>query len=82
MTDEQEPAIVSRFADPEQWEIVELGPCRCPGSPHPQGDSAQIRAEIGDGELHAATTRGGFSQGYAFNGAQSDDECIATFTRA
>jgi hypothetical protein len=78
-----EPAgIVGRFADPNQWVIVPLGPCRCPGTPHLQGDSAQMRAEIGDGELRAATTRGGFSSGLNFNGAQSDDECIATFTRA
>jgi len=41
-----------------------------------------MRAEIGDGELRAATTRGGFASGGAFNGAQSDDECVVTFTRA
>jgi hypothetical protein len=74
------PLFVSRFAEPTRVDTVQLGPCRCPGTPHGE-DTALMRSEIGDGELRAATAKGGFSDGTGvFNGARSDDQCIAEFT--
>jgi len=80
MTEQQtEPVIVGRRADPTRTTVVPLGPCRCPGSPHDQ-DSAVVRAELGEGEMRSASTRGGYSAGPMFDGARSDAEWIATFT--
>ena len=72
-------ALMGRVADDKRTVTVPLGPCTCPGGIHPDGDSAQVRAEIGDGELRAATTRGGFRSGRIFNGSESDDATIAAF---
>ena len=36
---------MGRFADATRTNRVELGPCECPGSPHPE-DFALVRAEL------------------------------------
>jgi hypothetical protein len=70
---------LSRFADPKRTQTIDLGECRCPGAPH-GNDTAEVRAEIGDGEFHSAVGRGGWSSG-AWNGQDSDNEVVATFTK-
>ena len=86
---------VGRFADPKRTQGVELGPCRCPGTPHPGGDSAQVRVEIGDGEIKSAYRMGGFRRvppvtdaagrivvAGQFDNEGADDEAVARFTRS
>lgn len=68
-TNQGEPAVISRFADPRQTKTIDLG----------GGDSAEVRSDIGDGEARAASIRGGYRRGEEFNGADSDDEFIGTF---
>jgi hypothetical protein len=73
--------LLPRFADPEATVPVDLGPCRCAGSPH-ERDTATVRAEIGDGELRSALSRGGFAGEGGFDGGAADDESIARFVLA
>ncbi len=48
--DTGEPVALSGwFADPDTTDEVDLGSCRCPGSPHDH-DSATFRTQWGDGE--------------------------------
>lgn len=52
---------------------VSLGPCECPGIPHQDGDSAEVRDELGVHEtilvseagLAAASERGGYNRAAA-----------------
>lgn len=81
MSDENGLAFIGRFAHPDRTEPVSLGACRCPGSPHDQ-DTAEVRTEIGDGELRTAANRGGFSNGPLWDAASSDNQTVATFTTA
>ena len=72
--------FLSRFADPRRTTPVDLGPCRCPGSPH-ERDSATVRAEIGEGELRSALAAGLAATGGAwYDGAAGDSESLARFT--
>jgi hypothetical protein len=41
--------LLSRFADLDATDEVDLGPCQCPGAPH-ERDSATFRTQWGDGE--------------------------------
>ena len=71
--------IVGRFADPTLTEPVDLGPCRCPGTPH-ERDEATRRAEIGDGEAKAAFTAGWQSTGMEYmDWEAANDFLIARF---
>ncbi len=72
---------LSRFADPRRTSSVDLGPCRCPGTPHGR-DSAEVRVELGDGEVRSALRRGGFRRSDAWNEADSDTECVVVATRS
>jgi hypothetical protein len=74
--------LLSRFADPDASEEVDLGPCRCPGAPHGR-DSATIRAEIGDGELRSAyaPAKRFHEDGRSYiDEAAGDDSVAARFT--
>jgi hypothetical protein len=74
MTEEAgEPVeLLGRFADPELTKEVDLGPCDCPGQSH-GNDSAQVRAQIGDGEFNATL----YDQPTP---ADADDAIAARFT--
>lgn len=37
---------MSRFADPSAIGRVDLGACQCPGTPHPDGDTAVYRTDL------------------------------------
>lgn len=41
---------MSRFADPTAVEVVPLGPCQCPGTPH-ERDEATVRWQLGASAL-------------------------------
>lgn len=74
--------VLRRFADPKRLRPVPLGPCRCDGAPHPEGDEAWVRAEIGDGELRRATSAGwDVNDGRWYNGAVGDTAAAAIFTQ-
>lgn len=45
---------MGRFADATRTNRVELGPCECPGSPHPE-DFALVRAELSAHEISRFT---------------------------
>jgi hypothetical protein len=88
MASEQgEAGRMARFADPSLFTTVEL----------PGDQSAVMRSEIGGGEARAASTRGGWIDRNRwlatpekdrdpdppdFNGARSDAEFIARFTKS
>lgn len=74
-------APLPRFADPRATKPVALGPCRCPGTPHADGDSAVVRAQIGDGEAKSATVVGfAATGGRYYDSAAGDNEAVARFT--
>lgn len=56
--------MIRRFADPDRTDRLSLGACACPGSPHGdpadggEGDWADIRVELGDGEERRAGVAG------------------------
>ena len=41
---------MSRFADPNATEVIDLGPCQCPGTPH-EHDEATVRWDLGASAL-------------------------------
>lgn len=49
MTDETPVGLRGWFAEPDVTDEVDLGPCRCPGTPHDH-DSATYRTQWGDAE--------------------------------
>jgi hypothetical protein len=79
--DKGEPVeLLSRFADPDATEEVDLGVCRCPGAPH-ERDSAQIRTDIGDGEAKSVRVAGWQSTGMEYYDFEvANDAAIAKFT--
>lgn len=82
MTEEKgEPVeLLGRFADPDATIEVDLGPCRCPGTPHGT-DSAQVRADIGDGEAKSVRVAGWQSTGMEYYDFEvANDACAAKFT--
>jgi len=52
---------VSRFADPQAREKVDLGPCECPGNPH-ESDWAMFRAELSPAEVRRAIALDGLDE--------------------
>lgn len=56
---------VSRFADPNRTDVLVLGECQCPGTPHEQ-DEVVYRLELGAGEEERAGTYGWSSTGWAY----------------
>lgn len=76
-----QPAV-GWLADPDTTDEVDLGSCRCPGTPH-ERDSAQVRTDYGDGEVRAiyeaatAVTSSGLIRVLE---AVGDDLAIAKFT--
>jgi hypothetical protein len=75
---------IGRFADPSVTATIDLGPCRCPGTPH-ERDSAQVRSQIGDGELrsaYATAVRVDPDGERYFDEAAGDDAAAARFTRS
>ena len=82
MTEEKgEPVeLLGRFADPDATIGVDLGSCRCPGTPHGQ-DSAQVRAEIGDGEAKSVRVTGWQSTSMEYYDFEvANDAAVAKFT--
>jgi hypothetical protein len=72
-----------RFAEPNQTKSVPLGPCRCPGTPHAEGDKADVRTSIGSSEAKSAYGAGVryHADGTAYwDEAVGDDTAIARFT--
>lgn len=53
----------SRFANPNRTDVLSLGECRCPGTPHDQ-DEYVHRVELGAGEEERAGDAGWSSGGY------------------
>lgn len=49
---------LSRFANPNRTDVLPLGPCQCPGTPHTEGDIAVYRLELGSGEESRAGAYG------------------------
>jgi len=72
--------VFGRFADDKATIEVDLGPCRCPGTPHEQ-DSAQVRADIGDGEAKSVRVAGWQSTGMEYYDFEvANDAAVAKFT--
>lgn len=55
----------SRFANPNRTDILPLGPCECPGTPHEQ-DEVIYRLELGAGEEERAGAYGWAATGYEY----------------
>jgi hypothetical protein len=65
-----------RFANPERTDVLPLGPCQCPGSPHEQ-DEYVHRLELGAGEEQRAGDAGWAEGGYAtFSSAAAQNKLI------
>lgn len=60
---------MSRFADPTATDLVDLGSCQCPGTPH-ERDEAVIRTSLG----HSEESQAGVAGWAATNGAYFDWE--------
>lgn len=56
----------SRFANPNRTDVLPLGPCQCPGTPHDDGDFAVYRQELGAGELERAGAYGWAAADYQY----------------
>ena len=48
---------MSRFVDPKDVKVVDLGPCQCPGAPHAR-DEATVRGQLGYGDLEQMQAAG------------------------
>jgi hypothetical protein len=56
----------SRFADPNRTDVLPLGPCQCPGTPHEAGDQVVYRQELGAGEMERVGVWGWAATGYQY----------------
>lgn len=55
----------SRFANPNRTDVLSLGSCQCPGTPHEQ-DEVVYRLELGAGEEERAGTYGWSVTGWTY----------------
>lgn len=66
----------SRFANPNRTDVLSLGPCQCPGTPHEQ-DEYVHRVELGAGEEQRAGDYGWAEGGYStFLGSAAQNRLI------
>lgn len=66
-----------RFAEPKATKPVPLGACKCPGTPHADGDKADVRTSIGSSEAKSAY---GAGVRYHADGTSYWDEAIGDDT--
>lgn len=72
-----------RFAEPRATKPVPLGPCKCPGTPHGDGDTGDVRVSVGASEARSAYGAGVryHADGTSYwDEAVGDDTAIARFT--
>lgn len=55
----------SRFANPNRTDVLDLGACQCPGTPH-ESDQVVYRLELGAGEEERAGAYGWSVTGWAY----------------
>lgn len=55
----------SRFANPNRTDVLDLGPCGCPGTPH-ESDQVVYRVELGAGEEERAGAYGWSVAGWQY----------------